>query len=86
MTRALLAAAAMAVAGLAWLAGGAAADWLGLDELDPLLRLVAVALALTIARTDQRIVANRARVNRGSGAARPSTASAVICPTTGPSV
>ena len=49
MKRALLTLAALLVATLGWMAGGTVASWTGLDELDPLLRLGAVVLALAVA-------------------------------------
>ncbi len=49
MRRVLLTLAALLAAALGWLAGGAAASLTGLDELDPLLRLAAIALALAAA-------------------------------------
>ena len=49
MRRAVLTLAAMLVAALGWMAAGALTGWTGLDELDPLLRLGGVVLALGVA-------------------------------------
>jgi predicted phage tail protein len=49
MKRVLLSLAALLVAALGWAGGGEAASWTGLAELDPLLRLGAVMLALGVA-------------------------------------
>ncbi len=43
--------AALLVAALGWMVGGAVAGWIGLDELDPLVRVGALALALAAAET-----------------------------------
>jgi hypothetical protein len=49
MRRVFLSLAALLAAALGWAGGGAVADWTGLDELEPLLRLGAVAVALAAA-------------------------------------
>jgi hypothetical protein len=49
MRRVLLTLGALLAAALGWMAGGAVASLTGLDELDPLLRLAAIALALAAA-------------------------------------
>lgn len=49
MRRVLLILAPPLLAWLGWEAGGLLVAWSGLDELDPLLRLGGVALALAVA-------------------------------------
>ncbi len=49
MRRVVLSLAALLVAALAFTGSGALAAWTGLDELDPLLRMGALALALAVA-------------------------------------